>query len=139
MCPALVNKILDDFKLLSEGTAIKGLTEAVTSQNGNQNNEEQSQYLGSDAKTKGIKNVVKGGSKGNDYANLRGNLLLQVAFSEMVNSSSFKHKLVKATFVDMLAHITENGEKNKSAQSIEFIRCTFSVIESIAKHSKIIN
>jgi hypothetical protein len=57
----------------------------------------------------------------------------------MVNSSSFKHKLVKNTFIDMLAHITDNGEKNKSTQSIEFIRCTFNVIESIAKHSKIIN
>ena len=83
--------------------------------------------------------MLKAGGKAADFSNLRGNLLLQVAFCEMVNSSSFKHKLVKASFVEMLSHIIENGEKNKSAQSIEFVRCTFNVVESIAKHSKIIN
>jgi hypothetical protein len=83
--------------------------------------------------------IKKSSLKASDFSSLRGNLLLQLAFTDMVNSSSFKHKLVKNTFIDMLSHITENGEKSKAAQSIEFIRCTFNVIESIAKHSKILN
>jgi hypothetical protein len=35
---------------------------------------------------------------------------MMLAFCEMVNSSSFKHKLVKPAFVEMLAHIIDHSE-----------------------------
>ena len=64
---------------------------------------------------------------------------MMLAFCEMTNSSSFKHKLVKPSFVEMLAHIIDHSEDNTSAQANEFTRCTFNAVESISKHSKLLN
>jgi hypothetical protein len=71
MSPGLVNKLLEDFKLVSEGKTINGAIDPSKSEN------DQSQYLGGDAKTKGVKNVLKkSSSKASEFTNLRGNLML---------------------------------------------------------------
>ena len=79
-------------------------------------NKEGEEEEAADGKEHGPATVIgwKPGAKGADYASLRGNLLLQMAFCEMVNSSSFKHKLVKPAFVEMLAQVVEHGEDSKS-------------------------
>jgi hypothetical protein len=100
----------------------------------------EAQYLGSDAKTKGISAVIlKSGGKGAEFGTLRGNLLMMLAFREMVNSSSFKHKLVKPSFVEMLAFIIDHSEDKVTTQCNDFTRATFGAVESISKHSKLLN
>lgn len=61
-----------------------------------------------------------------------------VAFNEMVNSSSFKQKLVQRDFVEILAHIIESCEVCKTPLVEEFRRASFAVVESLSKHIKIL-
>ena len=49
----------------------------------------------------GVRNVLS--KSKSEYGALRGNLLLMLAFLEMLKSSSFKQKLVKAPLIELLA------------------------------------
>ena len=57
----------------------------------------------------------------------------------MVDSSSLKQKLVKPQFIEMLAMMVESCEAVKSKQMEAFRRATFETVESLAKHSKLLN
>lgn len=72
-------------------------------------------------------------------ASLRGALLYILAFNEMLNSSSFKQKLAKSALVEMLSGNIEVCETIKSRQVDEFRAATFLVVESLAKHPKLLN
>lgn len=74
-----------------------------------------------------------------EFASLRGNMMLILALHDMVNSSSFKQKLVKPQFIEMLATFVESCEAVKSKQMEDFRKATFGVVESLAKHSKLLN
>ena len=56
----------------------------------------------------GIRNVLS--KNKNEFGAMRGNLLLMLAFHEMLKSSSFKQKLVKGPFIDLLALIINKSE-----------------------------
>ena len=73
------------------------------------------------------------------FGSLRGGLLAILAFNEMLNSSSFKQKLAKAPLIDMLAINIDASELIKSKQVDEFRAANFLVVESLAKHPKLIN
>lgn len=62
-----------------------------------------------------------------------------LSFHEMLKSSSFKQKLVKGPFIEMLTFIIENCESVKSKQMDEFRKATFNVVDQLAKHSKLLN
>ena len=72
-------------------------------------------------------------------ASLRGAQLYILVFNEMLNSSSFKQKLAKPALIEMLASNTELCEAVKSRQVEEFRAANFLVVESLAKHSKLLN
>ena len=57
----------------------------------------------------GIRSVLS--KNKNEFAAMRGNLLLMLAFHEMLKSSSFKQKLVKGPFIDLLALIINKSEQ----------------------------
>jgi len=117
MAPQLTTKVVETFKIFIQQ---HGTSQADPRQ----------------LKSVGIQNVQ---TKNNgEYANLRGDMLLMLAFNEMVNSSSFKQRLVKRDFVEMLAHIIEICEERKSVQMDEFRRATFAVVESLSKHIKLL-
>lgn len=46
-----------------------------------------------------------------EFKDLRGNLLLMLAFHEMLKSSSFKQKLVKGPFIELLANIIDKSDQ----------------------------
>jgi hypothetical protein len=56
----------------------------------------------------------------------------------MVATSSFKQKIVKPQFIEMLAQVIDSPA-SQDKQLEEFRRATFGVVESLAKHSKILN
>ena len=56
----------------------------------------------------GIRNVLQ--KSKTEFKDLRGNLLLMLAFHEMLKSSSFKQKLVKPPFIELLANIIEKSD-----------------------------
>ena len=62
-----------------------------------------------------------------------------LSFHEMLKSSSFKQKLVKGPFIEMLTFIIENCESVQSKQMDEFRKATFNVVDQLAKHSKLLN
>jgi hypothetical protein len=66
-------------------------------------------------------------------------MLYILAFNEMLNSSSFKQKLAKPEFIEMLANSIEQSEAAKSKQLDEFRAGNFLVSESLAKHPKLLN
>lgn len=70
-----------------------------------------------------IRNVLN--KNKNEYSALRGNLLLMLAFLEMLKSSSFKQKLVKPAFIEMLAAIIEKSDQCQSLQMKQFRKATF--------------
>jgi len=81
---------------------------------------------------------VLSGSK-QEFQNLRnGGLLLILAFAEMMNSSSFKNKLGKRPFIEMVAMMLDNCENQKNQLMDEYRRALFLIVESIAKHNKIL-
>jgi len=64
-----------------------------------------------------------------EYPALRGNLLLMLAFHEMLKSSSFKQKLVKGPFIELLAAIVEKSDQCQSPQLSQFRKAAFCVID----------
>lgn len=90
MCPTLINHVSDAFKLALEN-------------NGELPNEKTQQN------SLGIRNVIQ--KNKNDHQHLRGHLLLMVAFHEMLKSSSFKQKLVKGPFIELLAMIIDKSDQ----------------------------
>lgn len=61
-----------------------------------------------------------------------------IAFLEMINSSSFKSKMSKSSFIQTLSYMLENSENSKTVMMDEFRRALFLIAESIAKHTKIL-
>lgn len=84
----------------------------------------------------GVVSVLQGSKK--EFASLKGDLLLILALQEMVATSSFKQKIVKPQFIEMVASIIESPA-SQDKQLEDFRRATFGVVESLAKHSKILN
>ena len=119
MCPNLVNQVTDSFKQMIENNGNLPLEKS-----------EQNPSLG-------VLNVLSRSKQ--EFANLRGNLLLMLSFHEMLKSSSFKQKLVKGPFIDMLATIIDGCETVSSPQMNEFRKATFNVVDQLAKHSKLLN
>lgn len=62
-----------------------------------------------------------------------------VAFYEMLKSSSFKQKLVKGPFIELLAFIVDKSDQCQSNQLKQFRKATFVVIDQLAKNSKLLN
>lgn len=85
----------------------------------------------------GIRHVLQ--KSKSQYSSLRGPLLYILAFTEMLNSSSFKQKLAKPDLIEMLAQNIISSESVKSKQVDEFRAANFLVAESLAKHPKILN
>ena len=83
--------------------------------------------LGSNDLSLSIRNVTQR-NKG-EFQNLRGNLLIMLAFNEMLKSSSFKQKLVRTQFIEMLAMIIEKSDECQSNQLKEFRKATFQVVD----------
>ena len=52
-----------------------------------------------------------------------------LSFHEMLKSSSFKQKLVKAPFIEMLAQIIDGCESANTPQMNEFRKATFNVVD----------
>jgi hypothetical protein len=62
-----------------------------------------------------------------------------LSFSEMINSSSFKAKLGKAPFIEMISSMFEQCEnKERGPIMDEYRRALFVIIESMAKHNKVL-
>ena len=74
-----------------------------------------------------------------EYPALRGNLLLMLAFHEMLKSSSFKQKLVKPPFIELLASIIEKSDQCQTDQLKQLRKATFCVIDQLAKNAKLLN
>ena len=74
-----------------------------------------------------------------EFGALRGNLLLMLAFHEMLKSSSFKQKLVKGPFVELLATVIEKSDQCQSTQLKQFRKATFYVVDQLAKNAKLLN
>jgi hypothetical protein len=58
---------------------------------------------------------------------------------EMINSSSFKSKICKQNFIQVLGYLFDNCEElpgNKSME--EFRTCLFMILETMAKNSKLL-
>lgn len=62
-----------------------------------------------------------------------------LAFHEMLKSSSFKQKIVRPEFIEMLVLVVEKSDECQSAQLKEFRKATFQVIDQLAKNSKLLN
>ncbi len=60
-----------------------------------------------------------------------------LALQELVATSSFKQKIVKPQLIEMLAQVIDSAPTNDK-QLEEFRKATFSVVESLAKHSKLL-
>ena len=60
----------------------------------------------------GVLNVLSRSKS--EFASLRGPLLLMLSFHEMLKSSSFKQKLAKGPFIEMLAIIIDECESVNS-------------------------
>jgi len=56
----------------------------------------------------------------------------------MVATSSFKNKIVKPQVIEMLASTIDSATSTDKALE-EFRKATFGVVETLAKHSKILN
>jgi len=58
----------------------------------------------------------------------------------MMNSSSFKQKLCKTPFIDMLTYVIDNSESNKGNKLMveQFRSASLQVAESLAKHNKVL-
>lgn len=52
-----------------------------------------------------------------------------LAFHEMLKSSSFKQKLVKGPFIELLANIIEKSDQCQSNQLKQLRKATFCVID----------
>ena len=61
------------------------------------------------ANTLGIRTVLS--KSKSEFNLLKGNQLLMLAFHEMLKSSSFKQKLVKVPFIEMLANIIDKSDQ----------------------------
>ena len=85
----------------------------------------------------GIRSVLS--KSKSEFGAMRGNLLLMLAFHEMLKSSSFKQKLVKAPFIELLAAIIEKSELCLSEQLKQLRKATFMVVDQLAKNSKLLN
>ena len=85
----------------------------------------------------GVRNVLQNSKS--EYSELRGNQLLMLAFLEMLKSSSFKQKLVKQPFIDLLTNIIEKSDQCKSEQLKQFRKATFQVVDQLAKNTKLLN
>ena len=94
MVPQLINSVTDSFKQMIENNGTLKLEK-----------HEQNPSLG-------VLNVLSRSKQ--EFATLRGNLLLMLAFHEMLKSSSFKQKLVKGPFIEMLATIIDGCESVNS-------------------------
>ena len=80
--------------------------------------------------------VIQGSMR--EYSSLRGDSLLVLALHELVSTSSFKQRIIKPAVIEMLATVIETpASKDKKVE--EFRRASFGVVETIAKHSKILN
>lgn len=62
-----------------------------------------------------------------------------LAFHEMLKSSSFKQKLVKGPFIELLANIIEKSDQCQSPQLKQLRKATFCVVDQLAKNSKLLN
>ena len=62
-----------------------------------------------------------------------------LAFHEMLKSSSFKQKLVKAPFIELLANVIEKSDQCQTNQLKQFRKATFCVIDQMAKNAKLLN
>jgi len=63
-----------------------------------------------EVKSKGLLRVLQGSKS--DYQALKGGgILMMLAFSEMINSSSFKAKLGKGPFIEMVSSMFEQSEQ----------------------------
>jgi hypothetical protein len=71
LLPDLIQNVVDCFNSILKGTRIEEMV-----------------------KSKGLIKAIGSGSK-SDYANLKGHLILIIAFLDMISSSSFKSKLIK--------------------------------------------
>ena len=80
--------------------------------------------------------VLQGSKK--EFGLLRGDLMIILALQELVATSSFKQKIVKPQLIEMLASVIDSAPINDK-QLEEFRRATFVVVESLAKHSKLLN
>ena len=85
----------------------------------------------------GVRNVLQ--ESKSEFKDLRGNLLLMLAFHEMLKSSSFKQKLVKPSFIELLANIIEKSDECQSNQLKQLRKATFCVVDQLAKNSKLLN
>jgi hypothetical protein len=113
LLPDLIQNVVDCFNSILKGTRIEEMV-----------------------KSKGLIKAIGSGSK-SDYANLKGHLILIIAFLDMISSSSFKSKLIKQQFIQAISFMIDNSESQKNNIVIdEFRRCLFLVTEAIAKHNK---
>jgi hypothetical protein len=65
------------------------------------------------------------GSKA-DFSNLKGGgILMVLVFTEMINSSSFKGKLGKGIFIEMISNMIENCESQKGVIMDEYRKALF--------------
>ena len=90
MCPNLINQVTDAFKQMVENNGNLPVERAEANP------------------SLGVLNVLSRSKQ--EFTNLRGNLLLMLSFHEMLKSSSFKQKLVKGPFIDMLTTIIDGCE-----------------------------
>ena len=59
--------------------------------------------------------------------------------NEMIASSSFKSKICKQNFIQLLAFLIDNCECMQNNSTLdEFRTCLFQILESMAKNSKIL-
>ncbi len=78
------------------------------------------------------------GSK-SEFSNLKGGgILMVLVFTDMMNSSSFKGKIGKGIFIEMLSNMIENCESQKGIVMDEYRKALFAIAEAIAKHNKIL-
>ena len=118
MCPNLINQCSDAFRLALEN-------------NGELPNDKSINY------SLGIRNVLQ--KSKTEFGALRGNLLLMLAFHEMLKSSSFKQKLVKGPFIEMLANVIDKSDQCTTNQLKQFRKATFNVVDQLAKNAKLLN
>jgi hypothetical protein len=64
-----------------------------------------------DVKSKGMVKVLTGSKA--EFSSLRGGLLMSITFLEMINSSAFKSKICKGTFIQTLSYMIDNCEATK--------------------------
>jgi hypothetical protein len=88
-------------------------------------------------KSKGVMKVLQGSKS--EFSNLKGGgILMVLVFNDMINSSSFKGKISKGIFIEMISNMIEACEVLSGPVMEEYRKALFLIAEAIAKHNKVL-